>query len=55
MFYEKIAYTVKEASAATGISRSSIYNLIHDNKLETRKVGRRTLIPATSLKGLLKI
>lgn len=50
MFYDKITYTVKEAAAATGISRSSIYNLISEKRIETRKIGRRTLIPASSLR-----
>ena len=55
MQIEKITYTIQEAIEVTGISRSSIYNLIAEDRLETRKIGRRTLIPARSLRRLLSL
>lgn len=44
-----IAYTVRTAVAASGISRSRIYELINQGKLVARKDGRKTLIVASSL------
>lgn len=55
MSIEKISYSIAEACAATGISRSSLYILIAERRVETRKLGRRTLIPAASLKNLLNL
>ena len=47
---EVIAYNVPAACAALGIGRTHLYQLINDGHLEIRKIGRRTVIPATSLK-----
>lgn len=49
----KLAYTIQESQDATGLGRSTIYQLISQNKLRTIKVGTRTLIPADSLRGFL--
>ncbi|WP_324740122.1 helix-turn-helix domain-containing protein [Tsuneonella sp. CC-YZS046] len=49
----KLAYSVREACEATSLGRSSIYKLIANGKLETRKVGNRTLIMAASLNALI--
>jgi excisionase family DNA binding protein len=40
----KIAYRVSEAVAATGLSRSSLYELMKTGALRSRKCGRSTLI-----------
>lgn len=45
----KHAYTIKEASQATGISRSSLYLAIKSGELGIRKLGSRTLILAPEL------
>ena len=47
---EIIAYNVQAACAALGIGRTHLYQLISDGHLETRKIGRRTVIPAISLR-----
>jgi excisionase family DNA binding protein len=44
-----IAYSIRNAVAASGISRSKIYELISKGKLDARKDGRKTLILASSL------
>ena len=49
----KISYTIKEASAACGISRSTLYGLIKAGELVTVKIGSRTLIRRADLEGLL--
>lgn len=48
----KLAYTVQEACAATGLSRSTIYNLIRAGDLTKVRVGGRTLLPACDLRRL---
>jgi excisionase family DNA binding protein len=50
----KLAYSVKEAVHATSLKKSTIYNYINAGKLETRRVGGRTIIPAASLIKLLQ-
>ncbi len=49
----KLAYSIKEAVAVTSISRSTLYLMIGDGTIETRKIGKRTLIPAASLQRLI--
>ena len=50
----KLAYSVKEAVHATSLKKSTIYNYINAGKLETRRIGGRTIIPAASLHKLLQ-
>ena len=45
--------TTKEASDALRISRWKLYDLIRRRKLETVKIGRRTLVPADALARLV--
>ncbi|MEP2778526.1 MAG: helix-turn-helix domain-containing protein [Parasphingorhabdus sp.] len=47
--------TIQMACEYTGLSSSMIYNLINAQRLETRKVGRRTLIVTASIDALLDI
>jgi len=44
-----IAYTIRGAVAASGFSRSRIYELIARGEVEARKDGRKTLVVAASL------
>jgi len=50
---EKIAFTITEAIAASGIGRTTIYELMKTGALPARKLGRKTLIPAEALRNLL--
>lgn len=50
----KLAYSIPEAAAAVSIGRSKVYALIAEGRLETRKIGKRTVIPAASLAKLLE-
>lgn len=50
---EKLAYSIKETAATLGVGRTSIYAMIGDGRLETFKVGRRTLIKADSVRRLI--
>ena len=48
---EKLLATIPEASQATGLGRSSIYELIHDGKLKSVKSGKRRLVVVESIKS----
>lgn len=50
-----LAYSIKEASRATSLGRSRLYQLIAAGQLEAVKVGKRTLIPAHALHKLLGV
>jgi excisionase family DNA binding protein len=45
--------SIKEASGALRLGRTSIYNLIRDGRLETVKLGRRTLVKVSSINTLI--
>jgi excisionase family DNA binding protein len=51
---ERLAYSVDELIAATGISRPSIYRRIADGTLKTVKFGKRRLISAEAFRALFK-
>jgi excisionase family DNA binding protein len=50
MVTDPLAYTIQDACKATGLGRTKLYALISQGKLDARKAGSRTLIPADSLK-----
>jgi excisionase family DNA binding protein len=50
----KVAFTIKEAARASGISRSLIYVAIGRGALEARKCGARTLILDSDLRKFLR-
>jgi excisionase family DNA binding protein len=45
-----LAFTIADAAKASGLGRTSLYELIGAGKIEARKAGNRTLIPAESLR-----
>lgn len=47
---EKLAYTLKEASAALGIGKTTLYEAIAAGQLRAVKLGNRTLIMAEALR-----
>lgn len=49
----KMAYSIKEASHASSLSRSSIYNAINSGSLKARRLGGRTVILADSLHAFI--
>lgn len=51
---EKLAYSIREASEATSLGRTTLFNYISSGRLAARKVGGRTLIPAESLHALIE-
>ncbi|WP_327194421.1 helix-turn-helix domain-containing protein [Novosphingobium organovorum] len=49
-----LAYSVRDAAIVTSLSRPRIYQLIAEGKIETRKLGRRTIVLAESLRRLVE-
>ena len=50
---ERLAYTPGDAAIASSLSRQRIIQLIAEGKLKSSKVGRRTLVIASSLHRLI--
>jgi excisionase family DNA binding protein len=49
-----LAYSINEAARVTSLSRSRIYQLIAAGTIQTKKLGNRTLVPASSLRALIE-
>jgi excisionase family DNA binding protein len=43
-FRDRVSCTVKEACAATGVGRTTLYKLINESRIAAAKIGRRTVI-----------
>ena len=50
---EKLLVSILDAAELLSVGRTSIYELIRSGQLQTRKMGRRRLITATSLRRLV--
>jgi excisionase family DNA binding protein len=44
-------YSIGDACAAYGFGRTRLYQLLSDGKIEAKKLGRKTLVSAASLKS----
>ncbi len=51
---DKILVSKKEAAALLGISLRTVENLIARKELESRRIGRRRLVPRVSLEKLAR-
>lgn len=49
----KLAYSIKEVCRSSSLGRSTIYGHIASGKLQARRIGGRTVIPAESLHAFL--
>jgi excisionase family DNA binding protein len=52
---EPVTVTIDGAKKATGLGATKIYELINDGKLETVKIGRRTLVKTASIRALVGV
>ena len=50
---ERIALRIRDASIVSGLSRSTLYELLKAGKIRTVKIGGRRLILRDSLEALL--
>lgn len=50
---EVLSHTIAEAMKVTGLGRSSLYEAIGAGKIAAKKSGKRTLIPAESLRAFV--
>jgi len=51
---QALSYTVADACAVTGISRSKLYELIGAGEIDTTTIGRRRLVKAASLRSFIE-
>jgi len=49
-----LAYSINDACKVLGIGRTYLYQLISEGRVRACKLGKRTLIPAASLNGLVE-
>lgn len=47
---EKLTYSIKDAAAAVGVGKSTLYKALSDGTLSALRLGNRTLIPAQALR-----
>ena len=52
---EPLAISISEATKVLSLGRTSIYAMIGDGRLETFKLGRRTLIKTASIRRLVDL
>ena len=50
---EPLLVSIKEAARALNLGRTSVYELIKQNRLESRKMGRRRMVTTASIRRLV--
>jgi excisionase family DNA binding protein len=50
---EPLTITIDDTKKAIGLGTTKIYELINEGKLETVKIGRRTLVKTASIRALV--
>lgn len=50
---EKLAYNLTEVARKLGLGLANVRRLIHSGKLESRRVGRRLIVPDAALRKFL--
>ena len=50
----KLAYSIKEACAASSLGRTTLYAHIKAGRLVTKRIGGRTVIPAENLLAFIQ-
>lgn len=50
----RIAFSVAETAEATGLGRTTVYQLIRDGRLRSVKIGNRRLVRASDVYGMVQ-
>lgn len=50
---EPLTVTLADAQRVTGLSRTTVYELICEGKLKTVRIGRRVLVKTDSIRALV--
>jgi excisionase family DNA binding protein len=50
----RVAYSIAETMALSGVGRDTLYKAIHAGRLRARKLGRRTVILDNDLRAFLE-
>jgi len=51
---ERLAYSIREAAAAIGVSSRTLHDFVKDGSLKHFRVGTRVLIPADALREFIE-
>ena len=49
-----LSMSIKDAAQTIGVGRTTVYSLINQRRLETIKIGRRTLVKTDSIRALVE-
>ena len=50
---QRVAYRMEGAAEALSISRTAMYQLAKERRIQTIKIGRRTLVPVSEVNALV--
>lgn len=50
---QKLAFTIEQATEASGVGRTALFAAVRTGRLRARKLGRRTLILSADLQSFL--
>lgn len=51
---EPLAHSVSETCILLGLSRGTVYQLVHSGQLRSVRIGRRIVIPRVAIKEILE-
>lgn len=54
MKMDRMAYSINDTAKTLSLGRTTVYALIKEGRLETFKLGRRTLVKAESIRRLVE-
>ena len=49
-----LSMSIKDAARTIGVGRTTVYSLINQRRLDTIKIGRRTLVKTDSIRALVE-
>ena len=50
---DRLAYSIKETCDLLGLGKTRVYELVNAGDLQVKRIGRRTLVLADSLRALI--